>query len=76
MYLLMFGIGEQLSELGYRMLTFSLVLGAAFLIPYIIIVTLFGNRDVARFIAGGICAILLIISTQNGMFFNHFDITK
>lgn len=76
MYLLMFGIGEQLSELGYRMLTFSLVLGAAFFIPYIIIVTLFGNRDVARFIAGGICAILLIISTQNGMFFNHFDITK
>lgn len=72
MEVLTIDLAGPLTEMAFKLGVFSVVIAITYLIPFLILKTLFKNSEVANFISGFVLLGCLYLAFQNGIFVDWF----
>ena len=72
MEVLTINLAGPLTEMAFKLGVFSVVIAITYLIPFLILKTLFKNNEVANFISGFVLLGCLYLAVQNGIFVDWF----
>ncbi|XKH51302.1 hypothetical protein LG275_03655 [Chryseomicrobium palamuruense] len=72
MEVLSIDLAGPLTEMAFKLVVFFVVIAITYLIPFLILKTLFKNNEVANFISGFVLLGCLYLAFQNGIFFDWF----
>lgn len=72
MEILTIDLAGPLTEMAFKLGVFSVVIAITYLIPFLILKTVFKNNEVANFISSIVLLGCLYVAFQNGIFFDWF----